>query len=78
MLVELEHCILNHVNNFKSKVRAVVLTGNGKHFTAGIDLKSAASIGMVGETNVSGDDGEEPDVARKTIQVTEHVLVLQR
>lgn len=66
MLAEIEDCLAKHVNDYNSKVRALVLSGNGKHFTAGIDLKSAASIGMLGDTDAENED-EEPDFARKSI-----------
>ena len=41
-LAEIEQCILNEVNPYDSKLRALILTAEGKHFTSGIDMQSAA------------------------------------
>lgn len=48
-------------------VRAVVLSGNGKHFTAGLDLKESASV--LG--------GAEGDPARVRDKLRRHILWLQ-
>jgi enoyl-CoA hydratase len=48
-------------------VRAVVLSGNGKHFTAGLDLKESASV--LG--------GAEGDPARVREKLRRHILWLQ-
>jgi len=37
-LSEIEQCILNEVNPYNSKFRALILTAEGKHFTSGIDM----------------------------------------
>ena len=41
MLAELEKCF-DQLNKFEHDLRAVIVTAAGKHFTAGIDLVSAA------------------------------------
>ena len=48
-------------------VRVVVLSGNGKHFTAGLDLKESASV-------LGGADG---DPARVRDKLRRHILWLQ-
>ena len=35
---------MEYLGGTDSKVRAIVLTGNGKHFCAGLDLKAAAQL----------------------------------
>ena len=41
-LAEIEQCILNDVNPYESGLRVLILTAEGKHFTSGIDMQSAA------------------------------------
>lgn len=48
-------------------VRAVILSGNGKHFTAGLDLKESATV--LG--------GAEGDPARAREKLRRHILSLQ-
>lgn len=48
-------------------VRAIILSGNGKHFTAGLDLKESASV--LG--------GAEGDPARVREKLRRHILWLQ-
>eukprot|EP00331_Platyophrya_macrostoma_P033883 CAMPEP_0176441766 /NCGR_PEP_ID=MMETSP0127-20121128/21407_1 /TAXON_ID=938130 /ORGANISM="Platyophrya macrostoma, Strain WH" /LENGTH=246 /DNA_ID=CAMNT_0017826635 /DNA_START=123 /DNA_END=863 /DNA_ORIENTATION=- len=50
-------------------VRAIALTGEGKHFTSGLDLKEAAGIFTM---------GEDKDQGRRGIAVWEHVRFLQK
>lgn len=49
LLGEIEKCILEKINPYSNKIRVLVLKSEGKHFTSGIDLQSAASIGSIGE-----------------------------
>jgi len=51
----------------KSGVRAVVLSANGKHFTAGLDLKESGAV--LG--------GQEGDPARVREKLRRHILYLQ-
>lgn len=50
-----------------SAIRAVILSGNGKHFTAGLDLKESATV-------LGGTDG---DPARVREKLRRHILWLQ-
>ena len=50
-------------------VRAVVLSGNGKHFTAGLDLKESASV--------LGGASQTDDPARVREKLRRHILWLQ-
>ena len=75
-LAEIEDFIMNQVNPITSGARVVVLSGEGKHFTSGLDLSSAAQIGNIGGTQ-EGDE-EDADLARKAIRIHEHVLMLQK
>lgn len=68
---EIRHYLENHINPFASGARVVVFYGEGKHFTAGLDLGSAADIGDVGKPE------EDADVARKSVRIYDHVLWLQ-
>lgn len=51
----------------KDGVRAIVLSGNGKHFTAGLDLKESGSV-------IGNQDG---DPARVREKLRRHILHLQ-
>ena len=48
-LEEISNCITNQVNPYSSGITAVVLSANGKHFTAGIDMQSAMMISSAAE-----------------------------
>ena len=72
MMAELELALLKEVTD---DIRVVVLRAEGKHFTAGIDLHSAASIGEIGKS-IDGDDEEEADASRKAIKIYDLVLRL--
>ena len=72
MMAELEQALLKEVTD---DIRVVVLRAEGKHFTAGIDLHSAASIGEIGKS-IDGDDEEEADASRKAIKIYDLVLRL--
>ena len=83
LLAEIEKCILEKINVFSSRVRVVILTAEGKHFTSGIDINSAASIGTISDDINSDDQGAQSDsspddIARKAIQINDLVLRLQR
>ena len=67
-LAEIEQFIIKEVNPISSGARVVVFSGEGTHFTSGLDLASAAQIGKLNEN-----DGEEDDPARKAIRIHEHV-----
>jgi enoyl-CoA hydratase/carnithine racemase len=41
-LAEIEKFILEEVNPLDSQARVLILNGEGKHFTSGIDITSAA------------------------------------
>ena len=71
MMAELEQALLKEVDD----IRVAVLRAEGKHFTAGIDLHSAASIGEIGKS-IDGDDEEEADASRKAIKIYDLVLRL--
>ena len=43
--------IIEHLGRAGSDVRAIVLTGVGKHFTSGLDLSSAMKIGEMGNSS---------------------------
>lgn len=71
LLAEIEQCINKHIQPFSSSVRVLVIKAEGKHFTAGIDMKSAKDIG---DLNSDGDnllykkdENAEFDPARKSI-----------
>lgn len=49
--------------NRDGSVRAIVLSGNGKIFSAGIDLNDLVSAGTGGD-----DDAEKPDVSRRALR----------
>ena len=70
-LAEIEEFIMKEVNPVSSGARVVVFSGEGKHFTSGLDLTSAAQIGNLNE---NGD--EDACTARKAIRIHEHVGVL--
>ncbi len=55
----------------KDGVRAVVLSANGKHFTAGLDLKESGSV--LGQTG----GGAADDPARVREKLRRHILHLQ-
>ena len=42
MLAEIEKCIKEDVNPLDSGARVLIFTGEGKHFSAGLDMMSAA------------------------------------
>ena len=63
MLREMDDIITKHVNKHGSLIRVLVLSGNGKHFSAGIDLSSAAEITTAGVA----EDEETFDVARRSV-----------
>ena len=46
-LQEIEQCILNEVNPYANGLRVLILAAEGKHFTSGIDLQSAAQLPSV-------------------------------
>lgn len=47
-LGEIEKFVLEEINPFKSKARCMILNAEGKHFTSGLDLKSAMQVANVG------------------------------
>jgi enoyl-CoA hydratase/carnithine racemase len=47
MFIELEK-IFESFQKGDKDIRAIILTGEGKHFTAGLDLTSAMTIGTIG------------------------------
>jgi enoyl-CoA hydratase/carnithine racemase len=63
MLAEIEICINEKVNPFTNNIRVLIISAVGKHFTSGIDLKSAASIGGLSQN----ENEEEEDFSRKSI-----------
>ena len=65
-----------NVNPYSSQARVLVVTGEGKHFTAGLDMASAAQISE--QNDGTGEDGEQMDVARKAIHTYDLLLKLQR
>jgi enoyl-CoA hydratase len=73
-LSEIEQCILNEVQPYSSGLRVLILAAEGKHFTSGIDMQSAAQISQVGQDIDQG----EPDVARIAVKISDLVLRLQR
>ena len=46
--------------------RVLIFRGAGKHFRAGLDLKSAQKITAAGK--------EDKDVARRSINITENIV----
>lgn len=44
MTQEIAHFVHNVVNSYESKARVVIFTGEGKHFTAGLDLTAAMDL----------------------------------
>ena len=72
MLKEIDLAISENIQSQKGKdVRALVFSGEGKHFSVGLDITSAQSIGA------ANDETEEDDVARKAIRINDHVQLLQ-
>jgi enoyl-CoA hydratase len=60
-----------------SSVRAVIVASTGKHFTAGLDLAWAASIGM--ESDPQGDPGRAREAfRRKVLRMQESFSVIDR
>ncbi len=64
---ELENCVEQQVNSPGNDIRVVIFSGEGKHFTAGLDLMSAASM-----------SGSDKEFARRSIEMSDLVLKLQR
>jgi len=64
---EIAKCIQEEINPFSSGARVVILKANGKHFTAGLDLNSAAQISEGGKADEEG----EQDVARKAMVISD-------
>ena len=56
-----------------SNVRAIVFTGEGKNFSAGLDLSSAAMLSSAGKS-----DDDESDPARASFVLNEVVRELQK
>lgn len=77
-LAEIEQCILNEVNPYSSNLRVLILTAEGKHFTSGIDMQSAAQISSVGQDMEDGGEDQEPDTARISVRISDLVTRLQR
>lgn len=72
MFIMLEK-VFEEINNSEKDIRAVVLTSEGKHFTAGLDLKSAMEIGASGSA-----DDEGVDVSRQGHKLYKHIRAMQR
>jgi len=54
----------------------LILKGEGKHFTAGLDMQSAAGISTMGYG--PDESNEDADSARKAIRMSETLKTLQR
>uniref|UniRef100_A0A6S8FRZ7 Uncharacterized protein n=1 Tax=Aplanochytrium stocchinoi TaxID=215587 RepID=A0A6S8FRZ7_9STRA len=69
MWVEIKECF--EWLNKQGDCRAIVLSANGRMFTAGVDLQTFASIAGEEETDESrsGDETNSDDVARKGLQI---------
>ena len=69
MLAEIEKCILGDINPTSSKARVVIFDAEGKHFTSGLDMVSAATLGNLesGEELQEGEEEDEKDFSRKGI-----------
>ena len=58
------NAVFEYLGRVDSEVRAIVLTGNGKHFSAGLDIVSAS-----GMSNLKAQPGDENnDPARASIR----------
>mmetsp|Transcript_12900 Transcript_12900/g.21820 ORF Transcript_12900/g.21820 Transcript_12900/m.21820 type:complete len:111 (-) Transcript_12900:576-908(-) len=71
-LAEIEKCVETEINPFTNDIRALIIYSEGKHFTSGIDLMSAAQIGSKSEEQ----DEDGNDLARASLHISEHVGVL--
>ena len=65
---EIEKFILEEINPVSSGARVLILTGEGKHFTAGLDMQSMQQLGEL----------EAEDPARKSIHLNNLVSTLGR
>ena len=65
---EIEKFILEEINPVSSGARVLILTGEGKHFTAGLDMQSVQQLGEL----------EAEDPARKSIHLNNLVSTLGR
>eukprot|EP00347_Sterkiella_histriomuscorum_P006371 403353016 len=73
MFWEISKCLDYIVNQQTEKeVRVIVLSHHGKHFTAGLDIESAATIQQKNE-----EQKEDMDCARVAISTQSHVRKLQ-
>ena len=63
---------MEYLGSLDSKVRAIVLTGNGKHFCAGLDLKAAAQL-----SHMQTSDDPDQDPARASFKFATFVKSLQ-
>ena len=59
---EIGTCIMKDVNPIESGARVLIFTGEGKHYTAGLDLSNASEA--------FGKSNEDLDVARKGIRAS--------
>ena len=62
--------VMEYLGRLGSEVRAIVLTGNGKHFSAGLDLKAAQSL--MGLRAEPGEEGQDP--ARSSLKFLRGVV----
>ena len=63
MFGEFEKAIETLMSDVKKEVRCLVLTGEGQHFTAGLDLQSAMKIGSLNQQSSASEDGDAARVA---------------
>ena len=77
MLEEMDKCIQERINSFKSKVRVLILKSEGKHFTVGLDIATVSQISNgAKDINAEEDDNDDgkDDSARKSIRIEEFTI----